>query len=66
MPLLKRILTPFNCRNQGLVPGPPMWNSYGQWQMDRSPAEYFGFPLSVSFHKCSIRNQSSVADAKYS
>jgi hypothetical protein len=32
-----------------------MWNLWWKkWHWDRFFLEYFGFPLSVSFHRCSV------------
>jgi hypothetical protein len=32
-----------------------MWDLWGaKWHWDRFFPEYFGFPLSISFHRCSI------------
>ena len=37
------------------IPGPSMWNlCWTKWHWDRFFPEYFGFTLSVSFHRCSI------------
>jgi hypothetical protein len=33
-----------------------MWDLWWtKWHWDRFFSEYFGFPLSVSFHRCSIK-----------
>jgi hypothetical protein len=35
-----------------------MWDlGWREWHCDRFFAEYFGFPLSVSFHLCSITRE---------
>jgi hypothetical protein len=32
-----------------------MWDLwYSKWHWDRFLSEYFGFPMSISFHRCSI------------
>jgi hypothetical protein len=37
------------------APGQSMWNLWWtQWHWDRFFLEYFSFPLSISFHRCSI------------
>jgi hypothetical protein len=44
-----------HCGDSGLIPGQCMWGSYWtKWHWGRVFSEYFAFPLSVSFHKCSI------------
>jgi hypothetical protein len=38
------------------IPGRSMWNLWWtKWHCDRSFSEYFGFPLSISFHRYSIK-----------
>jgi hypothetical protein len=33
-----------------------MWDLWWtKWHWDRFFSEYFGFPLSISFHRCSIK-----------
>jgi hypothetical protein len=40
------------------IPGQPMWDLWWtKWQWDRFFPEYFGFPLSISFHRCSIKTK---------
>jgi hypothetical protein len=35
--------------------GQSMWDLWRtNWHLDRFFPEYFGFPLSISFHRCSI------------
>jgi hypothetical protein len=39
----------------GSIPGQSMWDLWWtKWHWDRFLPEYFGFPLSLSFHRCSI------------
>jgi hypothetical protein len=39
----------------GSIPHQSMWDLWWtKWHWDRVFPEYFGFPLSVSFHRCSI------------
>jgi hypothetical protein len=39
----------------GSIPGQSMWDLWWtKWHWDRFFSEYFGFPLSISFHRCSI------------
>jgi hypothetical protein len=32
-----------------------MWDLWTKWHWDRFFSEYFGFPLSISFHRFSIK-----------
>ena len=42
----------------GSVPGHSMWDLWWtKWHWDRFFPEYFGFPLSILFHRCSITRQ---------
>jgi hypothetical protein len=35
-----------------------MWDLWWtKWHLDRFLSEYFGFPLSISFHQCSINRK---------
>jgi hypothetical protein len=35
-----------------------MWDLWWtKWHWDRFFSEYFGFPLSISFHRCSIKKE---------
>ena len=44
----------------GSIPDQSMWDLWWtKWHWDRFFPEYFGFPLSVSFHRCSITSFSS-------
>jgi hypothetical protein len=43
------------------IPCRHLW--WPKWQWDRFSSEYFGFPLSVSFHQRSILIRSSVTNA---
>jgi hypothetical protein len=37
-------------------PGLSVWDLWWtKWHWDRFFSEYFGFPLSISFHRCSIK-----------
>jgi hypothetical protein len=55
MPMLKRLVAGSYRRGPDSIPGQSMWDlSYAKWHRDRASSEYFGFPLSVSFHHCSI------------
>jgi hypothetical protein len=37
------------------IPGKSMWDLWWtKWHWDRFFPEYFGFPLSISFHRCSV------------
>jgi hypothetical protein len=39
----------------GSIPGQSMWDLWWtKWHWDRFSPEFFGFPLSISFHRCSI------------
>jgi hypothetical protein len=39
----------------GWIPGQSMWDLWWtKWHWDRFFPEYFGFPLSIAFHRCSI------------
>jgi hypothetical protein len=40
----------------GSIPGRSMWDLWWtKWHWDRFLSEYFGFPLSISFHRFSIK-----------
>jgi hypothetical protein len=48
----------------GLIPGQSMWALWwAKWQWGRLFSEFFGFPLSVSLHQCSVPIRWSVTDA---
>jgi hypothetical protein len=43
------------CVGPGSIPGKSMWDLWWiKWHWDRFFPECFGFPLSISFHRCSI------------
>jgi hypothetical protein len=44
----------------GSIPGQSMW--WTKWHWDRFFPEYFGFPLSISFHRCSITWKNEKTD----
>jgi hypothetical protein len=65
--LHRRLVTGPLLWKPGSSPGQSMWGLWWKkWQWDRIFLPKFGFPLSVSFHKCSINIHSSVTDAIYS
>jgi hypothetical protein len=38
------------------IPGRPMWDLWWtKWHWGTFFSEYFGFPLAISFHRCSIK-----------
>jgi recombinational DNA repair protein (RecF pathway) len=40
-----------------------MWDLWWtSWHWDRFSSEYFGFALSISFHRCSITRQNEKTD----
>jgi hypothetical protein len=42
-------------KDTGSIPGQSMWDLlWTKWHWDRFFLEYFGFPLSISFHRYSI------------
>jgi len=42
---------------RGSIPAQCVWYlCLSKWHLDRLVSEYFGFALSLSFHKCSLRN----------
>jgi hypothetical protein len=45
------------------IPGQYMWDLWWtKWYWDRFFPEYFGFPLSISFHRCSITRENEKTD----
>jgi hypothetical protein len=55
VPWLWRLVAGLPPRRPGFDPGLSMWDFWWtKWHWDRFFPEYFGFPLSVSFHRCSI------------
>jgi hypothetical protein len=44
-----------HCGGPGSILGQFMWNLWwAKWHWDRFFPEFFGFPLSISFHRCSV------------
>jgi hypothetical protein len=40
----------------GSIPGQSMWDLWWtKWHWDRFCPEYFGFSLSIAFHRCSVK-----------
>ena len=43
------------------IPGQSVWDLWRtKWHWDRFFPEYFGFPLSISFHRCSITRKKHI------
>jgi hypothetical protein len=48
---------------QGSIPGQSMWDLWWtKLNWDRFLPEYFGSPLSISFHRCSITRKNEETD----
>jgi hypothetical protein len=55
VPWLRRLAAGLPPRRPGSIPGQSIWDLWWtKWHWHRFFPEYFGFPLSVSFHRCSI------------
>jgi hypothetical protein len=55
VPWLKRLVAGLSSRRPAFVPGSVHVAFAGtKWHWDRFISEFFGFPLSISFHHCSI------------
>jgi hypothetical protein len=55
VPWLRRLVAGLSPRRSGLILGQSMWDLWWtKWHWDRFLPEYFGFPLSISFHRWSI------------
>jgi type VI protein secretion system component VasA len=53
--VLRRLFAGISQRRPGFDPGQSLWDLWWtKWHWDRFFPEYFGFPLSISFHRCSI------------
>ena len=53
--MARRLLAGPSARRSSKIPGQSMWHLWQKkWQLDMFISEYFGFSLSVSFHRCSI------------
>jgi hypothetical protein len=52
---LRQLVAGLSQRRLGFDPGQSIWDLWWtKWHWDRFFPEYFGFPLSISFHLCSI------------
>jgi hypothetical protein len=55
VPWLRRLVAGLSPRRPGFDPDQSMWDLWWtKWQCARFFPEYFGFPLSISFHRCYI------------
>jgi hypothetical protein len=55
VPWLRRLAAGLPPRRPVSIPGQSIWDLWWtKWHWDRFFPEYFGFPLSISFHRCSI------------
>jgi hypothetical protein len=53
---LRRLVAGLSPRRSGFDPGSVYVGFVvGKWHWDRFFSEYFGFPLSISFHRCSFK-----------
>jgi hypothetical protein len=56
--LVKAKFSPSHCRGPGSIPGQSMWDLlWTKWHWDRFFPKYFGISLSISFHRCSIKEK---------
>jgi hypothetical protein len=55
VPWLRRLVADYHRGGPGSIAGQSMWDLWWtKWHWDRFFSKYFGFPLSISFHRCSV------------
>jgi hypothetical protein len=61
VPWLRRLFAGSHRGGLCSIPGQSMWDLWWtKWHWDRFFPEYFGFPLSISFHRCSIARKKII------
>ena len=54
LPWIRRLVADSHRGGPGSIPSQSMWDLWWKkWHWDKFFPEYFGFPMSISFHQCS-------------